>query len=136
MESREFSLDHPCGVRICRILREAEVADLDGTNKQDMGTLYVWYSLPVAAIDEQRLAVSLCFHNGVLDSLRIAMVHPDLYGSGWDDWSEEKERLCAEHTEDWLREAGYPTGTYPWGEVWAGYDSKGGSGGGCIRYKT
>ncbi len=109
---------------------------MKGTNKQDMGTGYVWYSLPVAAIDGKDLSVSLCFHDGVLDSLRISVVDPDQYGSGWDDWSEEKERLCAKHTEDWLRAAGYPTGRFAWGEVWAGYDSKGGSGGGGIRYKS
>jgi len=135
MEPGEFTLDHPCGVRIERALQQSAVAQLNDQHKQDMGTGYVWYSLSLADIDQKKVAVSLCFHEGVLDSLTITLVEDGLYGSSWADFAEEKERLRAKHTEEWLRAAGYPTGSFSWGEIWAGYDSKGGSGYGIIRYK-
>ena len=78
--------------------------------------------------------MSLCFHNSALDSLSLALTDAALYGASWSDWSEERERLRARHTEDWLLALGYPAGTFSWGEVWAGYDPKGASGGGGVRY--
>ncbi len=112
------------------------MAGLDGTIRRDMQTGYVWYSLPKADIDQKQVGVSLCFYKGVLHSLQIELVNPELYGSSWDDMTEEKQRLCAKHTEDWLRAMGYPTGSFPWGTVWAVYDSKAGLGYSLIRYKT
>ena len=133
MNTPEFVLEHPCGVTISRRLSESEVAGLDGTTKQDMGTGFVWYSLPLSTIHGSTVAVSLCFHGSVLDSLLLRLVDPALYGASWSDWSEEKERLHAKHIEDWLRAMGYRTGTFAWGEVWAGYDPSRGSGSGGVR---
>lgn len=134
--NKEFVLEHPCGIIISRLLSEAEVQGLDGVKKNDMQTGYVWYSLPLAAINRSTVAISLCFHHGVLDSLNMARVDPALHGESWSDWTEEKERLRARHTEDWLHKIGYTPGTYAWGEVWAGYDAKGGNGHAGVRYFT
>ncbi len=76
----------------------------------------------------------MCFHNSVLELISFCVVDPGLYGKSWDDWSEEKEKLCAKHTGEWLVSNGYKIGKFSWGEVWVGYDSKGGSGHGSIRY--
>ena len=134
MNTREFVLKHPCGLTISRRLAESDVAAVHGTTKQDMGTGFIWYSLPLATINGSKVAMSLCFHKSVLDSLHLALSDPALYGASWSDWSEDRERLRARHTEDWLRALGYMTGTFAWGDVWAGYDLKGASGGGCVRY--
>lgn len=132
--NNEFVLEHPRGIIISRDLSESEVHRLEGTKKNDMSTGYVWYSLPLSAINGSSVAISLCFHQGVIDSLNMALVDPTLYGGSWSDWTEDKERLRAQHTEDWLRTIGYTPGTFAWGEIWAGYDVKGGNGHAGVRY--
>ena len=135
MHPPEFILDHPSGLRLSRSLREAEVATLAGVGKRDMGTGYVWYSLPIWNPESDNILISLCFHSGTLDSISVALYDPDL-GSSWSDCSEEKERTRADRTEAWLAAQGYPTGTFPWGEIWADYDPKGGFGSAGIRYNS
>jgi hypothetical protein len=134
MNSLEFTLDHPCGIRISRKLLESDVNALKGVAKKDMGTGYIWYSLPVSDVGSDNISTSLCFHRGMLDSVIFAVSDPSL-GNSWADWSEAKERERAKRTERWLFALGYSVGTYEWGEIWAGFDAKGGSGGGGIRYK-
>ena len=134
MNTPEFVLQHPCGLTISRRLAESDLAAVPGATREDMGTGFVWFSLPLASIGGSKVAMRLCFQGSALGSLHVALADPGLYGGRWGDWSEEKERLRAKHTEDWLRTLGFPTGTYTWGEVWAGYDPKGASGGGVIRF--
>jgi hypothetical protein len=134
MHPAEFIFDHPSGLRISRDLLEADVASIAGVGRRDMGTGYVWYSLPIWSCGCDHIVMSLCFQSGSLDSISIALNDPDS-GSCWSDWAEEKERTRADLTEGWLAAQGYPTGTYSWGEVWAAYDSRGGSGSAGIRYK-
>jgi hypothetical protein len=114
-------------------LTESDIPKISGITKRDMGTGFVWYSLPLADLSDSRIAMSLCFHKGILDQLNIAVVTGGEKLS-WDDWSEEKERTRARHTENWLSKIGYRPGKYPWGEIWAEYDPKGGVGGGGLRY--
>jgi hypothetical protein len=135
MHPPEFIFDHPIGLRISRGLREVEVATLEQVGTRDMGTGYVWYSLPNRNSESDNILMSLCFHNGTLDSISIALNDPDL-GHSWGDCSEEKERTRADRTETWLAAQGYPAGTYPWGEIWANYDPKGGFGSAGIRYNS
>lgn len=135
MRPTEFIFDHPSGLRISRGLREADVASFPGVGRRDMGTGYVWYSLPNGNSECDPILMSLCFQAGSLNSISIALNDPDL-GSSWADWSEEKERTRADRTEAWLGAQGYPTGNYSWGEIWAACDPKGGSGGAGIRYNS
>ena len=135
MHSREFTFNHTAGIRISRNLRECDVSGLDGVTRRDMGTGYVWYSIPCSESDPTNILFSLCFHSGILDSISLAVCDAAL-GSSWNDWSEDKERMRAKLTEDWLAANGYTTGSYPWGEIWAGYDPKGASGGGGIKYNS
>ena len=79
--------------------------------------------------------MNLCFRLGLLDSISIAASDAEL-GSSWSDWSEEKERTRAERTAAWLAAQGYVSGTFTWGEIWAGYDAKAGSGSAVIRYNS
>lgn len=133
MHPAEFSFDHPSGLRISRDLLEAEVASIAGVGRRDMGTGCVWYSLPKLSSGCYHISMSLCFQSGSLDSISIALDDPDS-GSGWSDWSEEKERTRVDQTKALLTAQACPPGTYPWGEVWAAYDSKGGFGSAGVRY--
>lgn len=63
MHSPEFIFEHPSGLRISRGLREAEVSTLEGVGRRDMGTGYVWYSLPSRNSESDNILMSLCFHS-------------------------------------------------------------------------
>jgi len=129
----EFALDHPCGLRIDRELQVSAVQSIGGVTVSDMRTGYVWYRLPEAEIAGQHVAMSLCFYEHWLDSLSFAVIDPE-FGSSWEDWSEQKERARAEATERWLALVGHEVGKYPWGEVSAGFDPKGGGGAARVRF--
>lgn len=135
MKKREFILNHPLGFTISKELKENEISSNYKFEKDDMGNGYVWYDVPETEILGKTLIFRMCFYNGTLDFLSFALVDPELYGKSWDDWSEEKEILCASHTREWLEKNGYKIGKFNWGEVWTGYDPKGGLGGGGVRYK-
>lgn len=65
MHLPEFIFDHPSGLRISRGLREAEVSTLEGVGRRDMGTGYVWYSLPSRNSESDNKAA----HNNPLPSV-------------------------------------------------------------------
>ena len=128
-----FSLKHPCGLRVERALHESSLSTRADVEARDMRNGYVWYRLPSAEIVGHQIAMSLCFYRGALESISIA--DEDLrYGASWDDWSEEKERARADATKRWFAALGYEVGSYPWGEVWTGFDAKSASGGGGVRF--
>ena len=131
---QEFKLDLPNGITISSVLSETEVSVLSDVNKRDMKNGYVWYSFPSTEVKGKKISFELCFFEGVIQSINIAMLNSELYGGGWNDFSETKEKKRAKDTEKWLSSIGYKIGKYSWGEVWAGYDSKGGSGCGVVRY--
>jgi len=136
MKQKEFTLRHPLGFTISKSLTEREISSVFHFQKDDMGNGYVWYRIPKTEILGKSLNFSLCFHDGILEFVSFCVVVPELYNKSWDDWSEEKEKLCAKHTGDWLVSNGYKIGKFSWGEIWVGYDSKGGSGHGSVRYNS
>jgi hypothetical protein len=131
-----FSFEHDSGIRISRALTIAEVERVAGVRRADMTTGYIWYYLPETKTGSTRILVSLCFCRDQLDSVSFAASNPELYGSNWSEWTEPKEQMRARDTEAFLRHLGFPQGEYDWGDVWAGYDSKGGSGHATIKYKN
>lgn len=130
---RDFRLQHPCGLLLEPQLDEQRVQTVDDVVVTDMGNGYVWYRLPKAEIAGQTIAMQICFQSHTLETLNVAVVDPDLYGSSWATWSAEKERARAKATRRWLAAIGYPVGDYPWGTVSAGTDPKTGDGSGIIR---
>ena len=46
------------------------------------------------------------------------------FGTGWDDWSREKEDARRRAHNAWLRASGLRSGRYPFGEVWSDYSDK------------
>ncbi|NRB75733.1 MAG: hypothetical protein HRU46_15340 [Verrucomicrobiales bacterium] len=134
--TRDFILHHPSGIEISSLLQPAEVARFDGASEDDMGNGVIWYSLPVSEIEGEDVTIRLCFAGNRLHMISLGLADENKYGSGWNDWSEAKERTRAAHTERWLRGMGYTPGQYDWGEVWVGYDEKGASGGAGISFKA
>lgn len=134
MQPNEFQFDHPCGLRVSRYLPESQVATVEGVIPRDMGTGYVWYTLPVTILEGDFLAMSLCYHHGRLDSLLIRVSDEDPEPD-WSQWSEDKEHAAVSKTTAWFEARGYPLGSYEWGTIWACYDPKSATGQGGIRYK-
>lgn len=130
----EFQLILPNQIKISSKLKEEEIISLNPIHKQDMGTSYIWYQLEPCEISGEIICLSICFYKGQCESISLAIHNPQKYGSGWDDWSEEKEIARAKDTEEWLKKMGYPCGNYSWGNIWAGYDPKGGSGHAGVRF--
>lgn len=132
----EFELRHPTGVLVCRALTEAAVAGAfagEELQREDMGTGWVWISLPRFQDGQVLVAISLGFNQGRLELISLTDAD-SRYGKSWDDWSEQQERLRGESIGCWLAGKGYPAGSYPWGTVWSGYDAKGAFGTASIRY--
>jgi hypothetical protein len=132
---RLFEIEHPIGLSIGRALNEGDINDLQpNVTVRDMKTGWVWYDLNPVPIHAQRIGMSLSFFDCVLRDIMLWHDDDSLYGAGWHQWSEEKEKLRVKNTRKWLRDLGYPTGVYSWGEVWAQYDAKDGFGRGGITY--
>ena len=131
---QEFSIELPSGITISSVVTETEVSAQPDVNKRDMGNGYVWYTFPESEIESEIVIFSLCFFEGAIQSLSISLSNPELYGGGWDEFSETKEKARAKDTEKWLSSIGYKTGKYSWGEIWVGYDSKGGFGNAVVQY--
>ncbi|MCC2607026.1 hypothetical protein [Planctobacterium marinum] len=131
---QKFRLDLENGLILSSDLSESKVAVIPDVNKQDMENGYIWYALPLIEINGEKIVLNLCFFQSKLQSVNISISNPELYGTSWSDFSEDKEKLRAKNTEKWLSDIGYSTGKYSWGEIWAGYDSKGGSGHAVVHY--
>ena len=134
---REFEFQFPDGPLINRELLESTVSELQKSlnlQRQDMKTGWVWYRFPPCLNEDMTLAISLAFSNGVLRQVNIAHNDGALYGDSWNDWSEEREKLRVKNTVAWFTKQGYSLGIFPWGEIWASYDPKGGFGSGGVRY--
>jgi len=134
MHQSEFSLQTTLGIALHRDLKAIDVVKIPGVTTNDMETGYIWHCLPLVNIAEFDLSFALCFYRDRLDYIRFSIHNPELYGHGWSDWSEENEKKRAVHTEKWLNSIGYSTGSFSWGEIWVGYESKSGFGHGVVRY--
>lgn len=67
--------------------------------------------------------------------LQIYAAH-EKFGTGLDDWSEEKEKQGVSWLVAYLMACGAPVGTHAWGEVSATYDPKSASGAARVSYVT
>lgn len=136
MSTSEFVARHPVGVSVSRHLTERQLlGDMPSAaeSKRDMGNGWVWYQLPPYTDGEVMVHISLGFNQGVLTHVQLSDGHPR-YGATWAEWSEGSERQRASSIGAWLTNMGFPAGTYTWGTVWYGYDSKGGTGSALVTY--
>lgn len=103
---------------------------------RDMGNGYKWLDIKNIKIQNEYYIISLCFKEQELTELSMVVKDErfDL-SSDWRTWSEEKEKEDLKKYQNWLdKELGKKT-KFHWGDVWAAYDSKGGSSSIGIRYK-
>jgi len=68
-------------------------------------------------------SVTLQFHGQRLVWISLMDLSPE-FGTGWSDWSAEKERARLAAHDRWLAASGLPAGRYPWGRVWSVYEDK------------
>jgi hypothetical protein len=132
----KFEIDTSEGIKISSDLNDEDVSSIQNVHPRDIGNGYVWYWLPPTAIDNLNVVFGVCFFEGKLQSVNISLSNPEIYGGGWDDFSEAKEKLRAQHTAEWLAKRGYKLGEFDWGSIWSGYDSKGGFGHAVVRYNS
>ncbi|WP_437981364.1 hypothetical protein [Sorangium sp. So ce117] len=84
----------------------------------------------------ESVVLAVFFKAEVLESVHITVVDPT-FGTGWDDWSQEKELQRKAANDQWLLAHGLTPGEhYAWGSVWSGFDPRGGSSSAVIRYVT
>ncbi len=98
-----------------------------------MGTGWAWYSLPRFEDRAVVVSITLGFEGSRLSQLELLDGNPK-FGIGWDNWSEQNEKLRADSIGGWLTAQGFPSGRYTWGEVWSGYDPRGGFGSAGVRF--
>ena len=130
MLTESFELSHPAGIHVVPGLKESQLlSDLPEveSTKSDMGTGCVWYSLPLYNDEDVIVEVSLGFNGGVLEMVMMTDAH-NRFGKSWAGWSEKKERQRAASMELWLSKRGLNVGSYCWGSIWVGFDSKPGVG--------
>jgi hypothetical protein len=129
-----FTLNIKNSITISSELSESEVSAIPDVNVRDIKNGYVWYALPAITISGQPTIFNLCFFNKKIRSLNISLSNQEKYGGSWSEFSESKEILRAEDTENLLYELGYKTGKFSWGEICCGCDAKSGSGYAVVRY--
>lgn len=130
-----FTLELPNGISVSPELQENEVSSKRDVTKHDMGNGYVWYFYTATSFKSEDVSFSFCFLNQTIMSLNIALSDKEKYGSGWDDFSEEKEKLRAFDTKIWLNKTKINPSCKSWGDLSVGYDSKGGCGSAIIRFR-
>jgi hypothetical protein len=67
--------------------------------------------------------VTVQFHDGALAWVTIMNLSEE-FGTGWNDWTREKEEAPRHAHNEWLLASGLPPGKYSFGEVWSDYSEK------------
>jgi hypothetical protein len=129
-----FCIPHPCGVSLGRETRPADVVSIEGAEFSETIPGSGYYRIPPFTAYGELVACLVYVSGNRVTQLSFGLADPEKYGSSWEDATEAKERQCAEDTEKWLAHLGVPSGEYSWGTVWTGFDMKGFSGGGLVRY--
>ncbi len=117
-----FAINHSLGFFIDANFDESKAIQ-HGKFGHEVGNGHRWCSLPVIKYGATEISVSLCYYATKLRHIHFS-AQGNEFGTGWDDFSEEKELKRARKTEQWLESVGLKPGTYSWGTVWCGYDLK------------
>jgi hypothetical protein len=92
------------------------------------------YNIGKHEISGLGFTVTVYFYDELLESISMSSVNDEL-GTSWSDWSEQKELKRKELHDRWLKNIlGNRSPHHKWGEVWSGYDAKGGFSSIEIRY--
>jgi len=112
----------------------------------DMMTGWMHVYLPPQVLGDLTLAIDLVFEGERLDGYRLSVIDAK-YGTGWGDYSEEKQLAQRDAHDAWLedtlgtgeREA-TPRGMelryeLAWGKAWSTFDALGGSSNIGVRFR-
>lgn len=85
---------------------------------------------------EDSLIVVVFFKGESLESISLYVDDPR-FGTGWNDWSEQKEMERKRAGDEWLKKNELKVGkNYAWGSVWSGYSPQSAASSIVIRYKN
>ena len=135
MRRPDFALEHPSGVRLSRSLTEdVLLASLPSVKSFKSNTHPGWahYVLPTFQEGDCVISTVLTFNGGLLEEITFDDMNPQ-FGTGWSEWSKEKELSRAISIEGWLKSKGFAVGKHALGSIWAGFDDKGGHGSARVR---
>ena len=78
------------------------------------------------SLDRRDSALRAYFHEQRLILVSTCVTLPD-DGSGWDDWTLEREMRRKDVHDAWLRSyLGEPPWSFAWGSIWSDYDPRSG----------
>ena len=120
------------------ISKDTKLSDLEGVDFVDADSPnddYRHFSIHDFNYEGITLSIGLLYQKGVLERIQLTFIDSELYGSGWSDYSEKRERRRAKDVERWLSTKGIKNGSYDWGEVWIGFEGKTPFGGAVISYE-
>lgn len=118
-----------------RLGRTQFLASREGTASTVFVRNEPWCSFRLGE-SEGNAAVAVFFKAEVFESVQFSVVDPK-FGTGWDDWSQEKEMQRKVANDEWRITRGLTPGKkYTWGSVWSGFDPKGGFSSAVVRYEV
>jgi len=122
-----LSIKHNLDFFVSPNLNNSYLASRTDVSKNDMENGFCWYALPPTTIGDSIILFNLCYYRNKLMEIH-ASATGDKYGTSWDDWSEDKEKLCIKDTLTALQNEGYSEGIQAWGSIYGIYDTKAASG--------
>ncbi len=109
----------------------------ESQSELDMGNGWKWYNVRNVKVANLYFIISFGFLDERLKelSLGFSKLKYDL-SKGWESCSEKEERQNDVIFNKWLNTELGSERTISWGEVWVGYDEKGGSSSIGLRYNN
>lgn len=118
-----------------RLTRSAFLSSEEGARANVVVKNEPWCSFSFEEREDSWIVV-VYFKDEHMESVHLS-INDSKYGTGWENWSEEKELERKKAHDRWLRSNGLVPGMqYSWGSVWSDYDPKSGSSMIVIRYLT
>lgn len=108
----------------------------ESQTEREIGNGWIWHDVRNVQIQDQYFSIAFAFYNNKLNIITLIINNTRFNSNnGADPWSEKEEMQRAIIFNNWLNAEIGSERTFSWGEVWAGYDPKGGFSSITIRYK-
>jgi hypothetical protein len=130
------SFEEPAIVIAPHLTRSAFAATPWGAAAEHWVINEPWHSWKLAELGLSagiRFVVVLYFHHERLLKVELCNADP-AFGTSWEDHSREKEDARDASHQAWLATFVGERRVFDWGDIWAGYDDRGGFSGISIRY--
>ncbi len=120
-------------------------SDFDSINKMNLGEKQEvdnvgsdWISLEIKNLKTSGFYFNITFRflKKYLKEVSLVLSEEKFDSKdNWSNWNEQEEREKIKFYQKWIeKEIGIET-EFNWGNIWVGYDAKGGSSSICLRYK-